>query len=152
MAEATIQISHPKLVNTLSHSELMNFPDKIQCMAEKGTFCPFQCLHSNFGTQLLPQCFCKSEAFPVIASTLEHPLWIYSRIYFILAENIYTKTWKSLLSLVSKHLKAHLQGKWVMQCHTIIKKSYICKSLGTFEKFCPFQPPLTSQNFRNNCG
>lgn len=63
IAQATLHISHPKPANMLSHSELMYFPDEIQYMAEKGTFCPFQCLLFSFGSQLLLQC--KAEAFPL---------------------------------------------------------------------------------------
>lgn len=158
IAEATLHISHPILVNMLSHSELMHFPEEIQYMAEKGTFCPFQCLLSQLWNPALEpsssSVFLQAWSFPsAIVSRLEHPLWIYSRIYFILAENIYTKNMRNLSCVLCLSiLRVIYKANGLMQCHTILKKLYICKSLGTFQKFLPFQPPLTSQNLRHNYG
>lgn len=69
----------------------------------------------------------------------------WQKIFIPKHENLSCVLCLSILRLIYK-------ANGLTQCHTIIKKLYICKSLGTFEKFSPFQPPLTSQNFRHNYG
>lgn len=80
------------------------------------------------------------------------PVNLFQDLFHIGRKYLYQNTRNLSCVLCLSTLRLIYKANGLIQCHTIIKKLYICKSLGTFEKFPPFQPPLTPQNFRHNYG
>lgn len=123
IAEAIFNVSHPILAKPASRVL---------------SFCPSQMKYNTWlnGEQAVPSSACSwalqlSSSWRASASLKlcschyfhpARPMRVYSKIYFISAENIYTKTWVISLK-VSEQLSIHLQGKWpyaVSRCRSLV--------------------------------
>ena len=142
------------LLNRLNRSKLTCFPDEVQCTAEQGTGCLFQHLLSSSAARLFLQRFYKPKALPLPLLPRWHTPCEFIPGLTSFWQKIFTpKHEKYLTCLVSKHLRAHLQGRWACTVSYCSKEQlHIRKSPGTAENFSLFQPPLTSQNFRHDYG